>query len=188
MMSWLFSSDGEQSILTFYLADQMLRRGYLIAQTLQYWLSKLNFQIDACCKSIAWKNSIHNPYILLGGKGRWREYTHTTYKSHWLKLWILHQREVSCLLIPSSGCAGKATYSVCVKSVLFRGRKHKNPPSEKMSSSPHTWCLYTLQFPHGSIPQVFLPRPHPLNSRLPITIQTSSVRSSNLERRFDSSG
>ena len=139
---------------------------------------------------VAWKNSSYNPYMLSGSQGRRREDTHIAYKSYWVKLWILHQRgEVSCLQNPSSCCAIRATYSAWVKSVLFRGRKHKSPPSKKMSSGPHSWCLYTLQFPHGRVPQVFLPRPHPLNSRLPVTIQTSSVRSSNLERqRFDCSG
>lgn len=61
--------------------------------------------------------------------------------------------------------------------------KTQKSSNEKVSLGPHTRCLHTLQFPHGRAPQVFFPRPHPLNVRLPPAIQTPGVRSSNLERR-----
>lgn len=93
---WQVGYDGELGILKFNLADQILRREPLIAQTPQHWLSKLNLQIAACFKALLGKilciSLVYYERVKEGGEKKL-----IGYKNYWIKLGILHRRgEVSC--------------------------------------------------------------------------------------------
>lgn len=91
-LSWRVSSDGELGIFTSNLADQILRREPLIAQTSKYCLSKLNLQSNQCQFQKRWLRFFHllAVCIIRGKKGEKMKFTGC--KNSWVKLWILYPR------------------------------------------------------------------------------------------------